>query len=280
LKALFFTALLSVLVATALPNIALAGFVCGNLDFLKMSDQETENFLETQSLAVTVGAKPVSCGVPGEKLNICRRCSDQLSTAEWSYARAFLSEQKHRFWHLSWHENFRKEPAFHGESFLFMHRQMIKMFNFEMTASGHGCLAPWSRTQDLGFTEDAEIFDSQIMAIQKEEAKLNNLQYLEKVSLDQLGEDIMRALHVMYHSVYVATETEIKKSCQGDELTSSTCHDLGSNKSAHVDPYFWKFHGLIDSFIGKWLSAHGFKEISRDCGSNTKCYQWRGTYLR
>ena len=68
-------------------------------------------------------------------------------------------------------------------------------------------------------------------------------------------------------------------------LRKPTLHDdpkhnwLGVPYSAHVNPVFWKLHGLVDHVIELWLSANGFEEIANDCKGRPGCYQWKTQWV-
>lgn len=315
----FFAAVAAVmLVAPA--GLAASAF-CGRFELLEMRADDVLKALETQSLAVTAGDRPVACGLPGEALHVCRACVDKPTAAQWDLAKGFLAAPDHREWHYQWHQTFKTPPRpqaegaklrawglakagedaaaysermarFPGESFLFMHRQMIRMLQLEMTALGLPCVAPWEAVpataldpawpipQAVGADdEDQEIFDAQMRAVRVEAAKFEDPDFLKRVSLDELGTRLQGSLHIMLHTVYQNREEQRARDCAGPEETSPTCDDMGSNRSSQVNIYFWKLHGYIDGLLGRWLALHGHREIAVRCDGRPGCYEWKGAYL-
>ncbi len=188
----------------------------------------------------------------------------------------------------------KKANEYDGESFLYMHRQMIKMVNLELTANGLSCIKPWKSILPMNhkiWPVPQLIEDPRNKKLYEERKQMSDHlrvefqdysseSYLKTVTLDQLGYDInMSSFHGDLHDLYSDSEEKIKSRCQGDEMTSKICDNLGSNVSSHVNKHFWKLHGLIDDLIGKWLKANGYQVISENCNGKNSCYQWKGTYL-
>ncbi|RZA09689.1 MAG: hypothetical protein EOP11_00945 [Proteobacteria bacterium] len=183
--------------------------------------------------------------------------------------------------------------AFAGESFFFMHRSMLKMVQVELTAQGKPCIAPWAKLPSSPYDkkwpmptaagsaggEDEEIYVSQLRSTLEFAAKFENEKGLRGISLNQLGEDVRQTLHTMLHTIYENTPEETALRCVGDPLFSATCDELGNDASSHVNIHFWKLHGYIDSLVGRWLKANGYREISVECDGRAGCYEWKGTYL-
>lgn len=191
-------------------------------------------------------------------------------------------------------EAFQKRLADHpGESFFFMHRHMIKMLQVELTALGLPCVSPWEqaptdpqdpiwpqpRFADVVDELDLEMIEAEFRHVREWSAKFSDPKFLRGVSLNSLGIQMQSSLHIILHTVYGNRPSDLAKNCQGDEFLSRDCDDMGSDASSHVNPYFWKLHGYIDSFVGKWLAANGYRRIAADCRGQTQCYQWQGTYL-
>lgn len=305
-----------------LSQTAQAASFCGRFDLLSMPVNEVRNVLDKESLAVIAGPKPVSCGVSGEDFKICRACEDRTTPAAWASAQLFLATPAHRLWHFRWHETAKnpivpddaeiaklrdwkllhdgesaadyaaRSKANNGESFFFMHRQMIKMLHFELTAMGAPCIAGWSTLPDGPWDakwpfpqaadapeDDRDILTSQFNSVSREFHSYDDDKVLRSMTLNQLGERLQIGLHIMLHTVYELRTSEQAAHCTGDELQSTTCDLLGSNKSSHVNIHFWKLHGLIDDFVGRWLRANGYREIAVRCEGRSGCYEWRGTYL-
>lgn len=54
---------------------------------------------------------------------------------------------------------------------------------------------------------------------------------------------------------------------------------LADPYGAAVNPTFWKIHGYVDHVLELWLKAQGKTRVSRDCGDDTTCYAWHGTWV-
>lgn len=176
-----------------------------------------------------------------------------------------------------------------------MHRQMIKMVNFELTANGLACIEPWRKI----LPADDKIWPAPILlkakgnkqliaetidankSLQETFAKLGQREHLRTITLNQLAIEIAFEydFHADLHEFYADDEETTAAHCKGDETTSKTCDDLTSNISSQANKHFWKLHGLIDDLIGKWLDANGYSLISENCQGKDKCYQWKGTCL-
>lgn len=110
--------------------------------------------------------------------------------------------------------------------------------------------------------------------MQKLTMKLGDETYLKSVTLTELGMCVGGELHSYMHSAY----NDRSGVCESDN-TKDFCDDLGPVDSSHVNRHFWKLHGLMDQFIGRWLKANGYDEIATSCIGKVKCYEWRGTWI-
>lgn len=106
------------------------------------------------------GKKPtVSCGA-GKDYKVCHSCVDKYSPEDWAKLQEMLAEPQYRNWHTNWHQSElsqenpfynviaqqtgRKPVDIHGESFLYMHREMIRALNANAAAMGLPCMNGWS----------------------------------------------------------------------------------------------------------------------------------------
>jgi len=182
--------------------------------------------------------------------------------------------------------------AFRGESFFYMHRQMIKMVNFELTANGLPCIQPWRDLPpivDKNWPIPRLVHNPKLLSqanqlhdeIESVLRRVSEESYLRTVSLDVLARDITFKdnIHADLHTLYADDKATTQAKCQNDEATSRTCDDLTSDLSSQVNKHFWKLHGLIDNLIGKWLKANDYDIVSENCEGKTRCYKWKGTYL-
>lgn len=150
-----------------------------------------------------------------------------------------------------------------------MHRQMIKMVNFELTANGLLCVESWQKVPPPNdkiwpapiLIQEPNGILSELLLTHKEIIEhadaMANLTYLKSVSLNELGNALSENLHRELHEFYADSEAETLRKCQGNEYKSPTCDDLTSNISSQVNRHFWKIHTYVYGFIGKWLDAHG-----------------------
>jgi hypothetical protein len=307
---------------TFVQNLSFAGSpICGQINFVTPDVPMIQNLMQL-SQPEKFGYTPQMCGLPGENFLICRSCEDPVSSIQMQVLQPMLTAYAHRLWHKTWHdrqgkivlndEDVRIARDFlllhegesreeyqtrvrenRGEDFLFMHRQMIKMVQLELTAAGQPCIAGWSPPPASAFDKnwpkpdkpdhpdeiDMEQLNAFFGAINLEVANLESEKTLRKMSLNQYGSQIQFNLHIMLHTAYMESPEVLEGKCQGDELYSSTCDNLGSNASSAYNKHFWKLHGYIDSLIGKWLTANGYREIAVHCDGRKACYEWKGTFL-
>ncbi len=107
------------------------------------------------------GKKPtVSCGA-GKDYKVCHSCVDKYTPEQWEKLKEMLAEPSYRQWHASWHiseldqdrpfwraiseQNGHKPAEVHGESFLYMHREMIRALNANAGALGLPCMNGWTK---------------------------------------------------------------------------------------------------------------------------------------
>ncbi len=98
---------------------------------------------------------------------------------------------------------------------------------------------------------------------------------LGKITLGALGYKINGSWHGSIHGIY---NTVQPASCMNDS-SKPECDDMGSARTSHKNIHFYKAHGLIDTYIDRWLKIKGFEFAAVDCKGNPKCYQWKGTFV-
>ncbi len=309
----------------------LTGLFCGKAPVIGDVDPVAINhLLDMQTVAPKLGKKVVECNIPGDSFQVCRKCQDKITEEQMNVIRPMVASYSHRLWHDTWHlvidglvnvgpinptepeelkENFDRAKSLNllpakdielylkklsttsGESFFYMHRQMIKMVNLELTANGLPCISSWQTIpqyndetwpapiwlQEPGGIEANLIQDHKDMTM--DAVAKGKPEYLRSLTLHQLGNELAYNLHRQLHDFYTDSEAEVERKCQGNEYKSPTCDSLSSNVSSQVNRHFWKIHTYIDFFIYKWLSANDYKIISENCNGKEKCYQWKGTYL-
>lgn len=287
--------------------------VCGSTNVFAQSTKWMKDIASEVGMGYLLGNKEVQCGMSGEDFPICRKCETSLGPESFSVVRPMLAREQHRTWMDRWKQEFQSKevrisPADFkveqtmnhvrrgesvsefekrsnsnwGESYLFTHRQVYKMLQLEMTVNGKACFGPrekWpTRWDDSSIPAPAGTTAQALLGQVNQGFQLLDSPgelSADKLSLNRLGQRLEmmgRQLAKIY------SDPASKKNCQGAELESSTCDDLTSTKSAHVNPRYWEIHSYLDSFIGKWLRTNGYEEIAIDCEGRPKCYQWQGTY--
>jgi hypothetical protein len=98
---------------------------------------------------------------------------------------------------------------------------------------------------------------------------------LKSESMGRAGENINFDWHGSLHGIY---NTIQDPKCR-DDISPIYCSYMGSPTTSHKNIYFYKVHGLIDTYIDRWLKANGYEMADTDCTGKEKCYQWKATYL-
>lgn len=151
-----------------------------------------------------------------------------------------------------------------GLDFLGMHREMIAHTNHAMVMAADSkwtsvtgwAPIPWSAQNDEWPVPDWPAMpESAAWARRQEtvdemrqiaEQRFTNDDYLETVSLDQLGSAMEWSIHGWMHLRWSGPEPT-------DPSTTEPSNDwLFVPWSSHVNRHFWKLHGWIDERIGDW----------------------------
>lgn len=172
-----------------------------------------------------------------------------------------------------------------GEDFLYMHRQMIFAMNLklsEISDPAYPQVEPWAKlpgaddpeypvpapwdTGDAGFNaylaeSKNDAFFADVM--QKWETEYRSVDYLQSVSLGELGARIEFTIHNRMHIRWC-------REMEGRPDTNSVDPDsiepawdvpaynwLADTYSSHVNDVFWKIHGWVDACIDAWADANG-----------------------
>jgi hypothetical protein len=212
----------------------------------------------------------------GEDLSGTPRTDAEI-VAEWQNAGWMPKDDADGF--IRSHNVFDGELA--GEDFLYMHRQMIKMTQIELSYFGKACVAPWSdvpaSVDDSAWPVPMKTSRDQDTAaletIRAMVAQLRDPAVLRGMSLNDLGHCINNTIHGGFHNVYSAPAR-----CKSAEDESVECDDLLPSWSAPVNKHFWKLHGLVDDMIGRWLQAHGKSTINENCAGRADCHEWKGKF--
>jgi len=282
---------------------------CGKIDFRRASNETLTTLVLSQDLGSISQNQKVQCGLPGEEYRICSACTNEFPEDSMQILRPILASKDHTDWHAKWHkirlldvsmkddlfqklqmadlipqqvskEEFLKAyktgGTLAGENFFFMHRMMIKMVQFELAMQGKSCVAPWL---DLPESVNDPVWpsigtDERLTMLKNLVAKFQNPEYLKKVSLNALGGIVEPTLHQHLHEFYRS-----RGGCTEEAKAQGYCDDLIPVETSPVNKYFWKLHGLMDDLLGRWLAAHGYQEISKNCDGREACYQWRATWV-
>lgn len=187
-----------------------------------------------------------------------------------------------------------------GEDFLYMHHGMIRDLNAQLKAQGLACVGGWktlpARDDIYKPAPKTRYYDNgielaELQGWQKDFLDESKKGYLAGKTLSEVGYALEMTLHNNLHVYYARLGPGIPKPPEyppnldllgslpeGSPYNSPQNDFLGSTYSAHVNPVFWKLHGLVDQVIYAWLHANGFEEIALDCQGRARCYAWKGTW--
>lgn len=174
-----------------------------------------------------------------------------------------------------------------GESFLYMHRNMIQSVNLQLAAIDQPAIIPWENIPSLddpdypipgGITNDGDeynpktdanlaLMQSIVRADLSPEALAN-----EGMSLSQMGALIESFIHDFMHMRWADVDPGVMQNFPNpnpldlnpviDEQFNTISSDyLGHPYSSHVNSAFWILHGWIGAYIEKWLKAKGLTEV-------------------
>lgn len=282
--------MISILVALSLTIAhAVSESFCGQIDFTKANNQDLENILFFDDAGKNRKVDRSQCGLPGESLSICSSCSGQTTEEMMRVVRPMVGAADHLNWHFQWHslrtQEFRmNREGKNGEDFLFMHRLMIKMVQLELASAGLPCIASWQkipRADDSVWPIPRKLEKDEMVRVKDQIDRLNihlnkvkSAAFLQKITLDRLGNIIERGVHQELHNLYRGNPL-----CSAEAKLQGYCDDLLPPESSPVNKHFWKIHGMVDDLIGAWLNANGYKSISKNCQDEQGCYQWQGTWV-
>jgi hypothetical protein len=177
-----------------------------------------------------------------------------------------------------------------GEDFLYMHRQMIAAVNEILAEVGdpnYPKVEGWKQVPPPGDRDypvphvpfpgleevksDAYYTDRLVPW----ERRYKSREYLESVTLGQLGADLEFTIHNDMHRRWAAASPIGYR--PGGPITQPVdpkwddpAYDyLGDTYSSHVNPIFWQLHGWVDDRIEDWKRAEGI----------TGSIQWKGTWV-
>jgi hypothetical protein len=320
LAALFFASTLSL--GFPSPGFAaqsdVPGF-CGSVDFSRASNEALTNIVFMKDLEGLVSVPRIQCGLPGETLNICSKCSDEFPESSLQILRPILGSKPHSDWHAKWHkarmlgleipdaffvklQNAQLVPAdmdkttfiktygiggkLAGENFFFMHRMMIKMVQFELAMQGKDCVAPWLQLPTK-IDDPAWPVPHDYTKAGRAEKDQERLGVLNKLAAKFQSEDYLKSvsLNTLGRAVeptlhlYLHEFYASSGGCSPESKAQGFCDDLIPVETSPLNKHFWKLHGLMDDLLGRWLKVHGYSEISTNCEDRKACYQWQATWV-
>lgn len=183
-----------------------------------------------------------------------------------------------------------------GEDFLFMHHQMMLELFTDLNQQGLECIAPWNelpKVTDAAWPIEGKEPPKDEKSYQQMQAwtkKFHDLKYLKGRKLSEVGYVLENSLHNNMHMRWASDnpprgfgerpEVSMESLKRGLKKYDDPKYDwLADPYSAHVNPVFWKLHGLVESVIFYWLEANGYESVAINCGKQKKCYQWKGTWM-
>jgi hypothetical protein len=274
-----------------------------------MNVEDFKKLIHSYGWADLQGKEDIQCGLEGEKYDVCRKCSTNAMDVEnFSGSLGMFSRDTFQQWAGTFDHEIKSRQATltpsrfeiekdqgdvrseetiddfqnrasrnMGEAFLFTNRRLIKMVNFELSIAGHQCFGAVS---SLGPGRPPQ---PRYPDMEKEEWELRALidgidsdDTLAKISLNRLGQELKR-ISDKASEVYNYTDEQLEEYCVREE-SKKWCPDMRSPEKRSNNPNQWIINMYVDSFVGRWLKAHGKEEIAIDCQGRPKCYQWEGSY--
>jgi hypothetical protein len=288
-----------------------AQFVCGSENVFAKNSDWMRNFAKQYGFASMLGTSEYQCGISGEDFRVCRKCQTSVTADQQKITTPMLSAVKYQNWIKRW-KNERREMDVHispgdfeiekrmghvrpgetkekfeernsdhwGESYLFMHRELFKMVQFELTLMGQPCITPMKELPKSWDDPEWPIPKGKSEQANLEKARANaktllDPKQLNNLSLNDLGGHLA-LLSDDLHRIYQDPPEVLARKCASVE--AKTCDDLRSEEKGQANKHFWMIQSYLDQFVGEWMKIHGHERISKDCYNKTKCYQWAGTY--
>ncbi len=172
-----------------------------------------------------------------------------------------------------------------GESFLYMHRQMINSVNVQLAALNQPALVPWPTIPEIddpdypvpGRTPDGPETDVKsdafLEVLKRRATNVLDPEVLRANDLSAVGAFVESAIHDFLHMRWASVSsgmmasfprldpanTEPSIPAQFDELHVDW---LGHPYSSHVNSDFWRLHAWVDQVVEAWRIARGFSTIS------------------
>ncbi|HEX8913351.1 MAG TPA: hypothetical protein VF796_13405 [Humisphaera sp.] len=172
-----------------------------------------------------------------------------------------------------------------GESFLYMHRQMITSVNVQLAAAGLPAVMPWLSVPGLNDPDypvpgrrpsgpaDDPKSDAMLATLQERAAAVTDPEVLRQNPLALIGAYVESMVHDFLHMRFAAISPGVMASFPVTGPTNVTPNIpaefdapeadwLGHPWSSHVNSDFWKLHGWIDQVVEAWRVARGLDRIT------------------
>ncbi len=272
-----------------MPAPAFAQFLCGSTNVFEKNTEWMREISRKAGFSYLLGDNEVQCGLPGEDFRVCRKCETTHSEANHEGVKPMFARDTYKIWQqrrtseyaaravkvsdtdfkteqLMGHvrgaedrEKYEKRVNQHwGESFLFSNRKLLKMLYLELTLDGKPCVGPLDRlplkwNDKTWPAPGGASVQAKLDRIQQDIKTLEAPGVLKSMTLSRLGQEMVR-LHDSLTEVYTG------------------------GKADHANRYAWMINAHLDTYVGKWLKAHGFEQIAASCATKPRCYEWQGTY--
>ena len=168
-----------------------------------------------------------------------------------------------------------------GESFLYMHRQMLSEVNKQLAADNEPAIISWQSipppddpdypVPDRGATTDKS--DDFYKELRIREEKLLDPVHLRKNSLARIGAYLESAVHDPLHRRWATLSPGLMENFPvldpkntdpviADSFDLPDADWLAHPYSSHVNPVFWKLHGWCDDVIERWRIANNLSSVT------------------
>lgn len=170
-----------------------------------------------------------------------------------------------------------------GESFLYMHRQMILAVNRQLAAFGEPALVPWRelpRPDDPDYPvpgrNEGEVewkSDAFDMELRRRCERVLEPAVLQARPLAWIGTYVETFIHDFMHMRWAEVDQGAmarfpRLDPANPNPSIAPAFDdpsvdwLGHPWSSHVNPVFWKLHGWVDQVIEAWRIARGLDSVT------------------
>jgi len=185
-----------------------------------------------------------------------------------------------------------------GEDFLYMHHSMMKGLFQSFGQAKLACPEPWQEIPKRGnrtwpiekpCEENDAKSDKAYAQMDAWRKQFQSPDYLKARSLGEVGYLLENTLHNNLHMRFATCAAPAGLGDRPEITPATMAHGLepfdspkynwlADSYSAHVNPTFWKLHGLVENVLFAWLKANNYTSIAESCGAEPNCYEWKGTW--